>query len=209
MQMQTEAQKKAQTMNDINYVINVIQRNKPSFSLSPPIFFSPHNKEILTVKNYFYLIVDNLTAEFTEQELCKIETDLLFFYAALKELIDSIKRTLQTQNQSRRHIFAPPVNPPEVFTPVTLHEVESSIIQQEDVDKFAAYIQLRIEGITKELEKKQKMQRRHIAEIFNLYSELVNNSDQKMMAMDEQLYVKQIQRQDAEIRNIIDVLDGV
>jgi hypothetical protein len=95
------------------------------------------------------------------------------------------------------------------YPPVTLHKVESSIIKQEDIDQFAIHIERRIEGIKKEIEKTQEMQLQQIAKIYNLYDGLTDNLNQKMMEMDERLYLRQTQQHDAAIKNLIAVLDGV
>jgi hypothetical protein len=56
---------KAQIINEINQLISFIQQNRQSLQSS----FSSYNREILTIKKHFYTIADNLTSEFTEQEL--------------------------------------------------------------------------------------------------------------------------------------------
>src|ERR1035437_8090821 len=194
---------KAQIINDIDQLNSYIQQNRQSSSQ----FIAPYyNREILTIKDQFVTIADNLSSEFTEQELYTIENSLLFCYQTLKEIIDIINLRFKTQNpirftnQQYNNYYSPYV---------TNDVVESSIIQQKDIDQYTTYIQRRIAGIIEEIEKKQKMQLRHIAEIYNLYNGLADNLDQQMMAMDEQLYVRQTQRHDATIKNIIDVLDGV
>jgi len=190
---------KVQIMDDIDYLINIIQQNKMS-SESQSLFHPEFNKEILTIRLRFYVIVHNLTSEFTEQELYKIENDLLFYHKTLRGVIDYIARELQTPN-------APTfTNTPEKSS--LLSEVKSSIIKQEDIDKFAIHIKSRIEGIKTEIEKNQKMQLRHLVEIYSFHNELADNLDQQMMAMDEQLYVRQTQRHEAMIKNIINALDG-
>lgn len=191
---------KAQIMDDIDYLINIIQKNKMS-SESQSLFHPNFNKEILTIRLRFYIIADSLTSEFTEQELYKIENNLLFYHNTLRGLIDYIARELQTPN-------APTfTNTPEKS--FLLSEVKSSIIKQEDIDEYTNFIQRRIEGIKIEIEKNQKMQLRHLVEIYSFHNELADNLDQQMMSMDEQLYVIQTQRQEATIKNIINDLDGV
>ena len=194
---------KAQIINDIDQLNSYIQQNRQSSSQ----FIAPYyNREILTIKDQFVTIADNLSSEFTEQELYTIENNLLFCYQTLKEIIDIINLRFKTQNpirftnQQYNNYYSPYV---------TNDVVESSIIQQKDIDQYTTYIQRRIAGIIEEIEKKQKMQLRHIAEIYNLYNGLADNLDQQMMAMDEQLYIRQTQRHDVTIKNIINVLDGV
>jgi uncharacterized protein YfbU (UPF0304 family) len=203
---------KAQIMDDIHHLINSIQQNRQS--LLQPIFSHSYNREILTIKNDFYTIVDNLTSEFTEQELYTIKTDLLSFYPILKELIDSINDQFQTQNPPRVIDTLLNALPPydaslNPYHTVTFSEVESSIIKQEDIDQFAIHIERRIEGIIKEIEKNQEMQLRQVTQIYDCYKGLADNLFQEMMEMDEQLYVMQTQRHDAAIKNLIAVLDGV
>jgi hypothetical protein len=53
------------------------------------------------------------------------------------------------------------------------------------------------------------MQLQQIAKIYNLYDGLTDNLNQKMMEMDERLYLRQTQQHDAAIKNLIAVLDGV
>ena len=194
---------KAQIINDIDQLNSYIQQNRQSSSQ----FIAPYyNREILTIKDQFVTIADNLSSEFTEQELYTIENNLLFCYQTLKEIIDIINLRFKTQNpirftnQQYNNYYSPYV---------TNDVVESSIIQQKDIDQYTTYIQRRIAGIIEEIEKKQKMQLRHVAEIYNLYNGLADNLDQQMMAMDEQLYIRQTQRHDVTIKNIINVLDGV
>jgi hypothetical protein len=200
---------KAQIIDDISNLISFVRQNKQSLSESQSIFSPSCNREILTIKNYFHTVVDNLTSEFTEQELYTIENNLLFYYQTLKEIIYFISYRFKNNNPP---IFINPIQQPNNFIPyppVTLYDVESSIIQQEDIDKYTIYVQHRIEGIIKEIEKNQKIQLRKIAKIYDLYNGLADNLDQQMMAMDEQLYVMQTQRQEATIKNIINDLDGV
>lgn len=205
---------KVQIMNDIRYLINFIKNNKQSLSPSQAILSPSYNREILTIKNNFNTIVDNLTSEFTEQELYKIKTDLLSFYPILKELIDSINNKFQIQNTPivvRTLLNALPPYDASLTPchPVTLSEIESSIIKQEDIDQFAIHIERRIEGIIKEIEKNQEMQLRQVTQIYDCYKGLADNLFQEMMETDEQLYLRQTQQHDAAIKNLIAVLDGV
>jgi hypothetical protein len=197
---------KDQIMDNIDDLIDIIQRNNQRLSTSQFFIFSRRYKEIQTIKSDFYTIVGNLTSEFTEQELYGIEADLLFYYETLKEMIDFIAREFRNNPPPTDINTRPRLN---TFSFVTLDDVESSIIKQEDIDKYKIYIQRRIEGIKKEIEKNQKMQLRHLAEIYNLYNGLADNLDQQMMTMDEQLYVRQTQQHEAIIKNIINDLDGV
>lgn len=133
------------------------------------------------------------------------------FLQIIYELIDFIYQ--EFQNNSPLRVIPPRLqynNFSSLARPyVTLDDIIFSIIQQEAIDKYTIYIQCRIEGIKKEIEKNQKMQLRHLAEIYTLYNGLADNLDQQMMATDEQLYVRQTQRQKAMIENIINDLDGV
>lgn len=193
---------KAQIMNDINQLISFIQQNRQSLQS----IFPSYNREILTIKERFYTIADNLTSEFTEQELYTIENNLLFYYQTLQEIIDFIKGSLQncnpptTINSTQQYYNSPPVSS---------FVINSSVIKQEDIDEYAIYIQRRIEDIKKEIEKKQKLQLQNMAEIYQLYNGLADNLTQEMMAMDEKLYDRQTQQHEAMIKNIINVLDGV
>lgn len=193
---------KAQINNDIDQLISYTQQNRQSV-LQPSYFYC--DRYILTIKNYFYSTADDLTSEFTEQELYRIKNDLLFYYQTLKEIIDIINLRFKTQNPIR--FINQQYNSPPPY--VTISDVESSIIQQKDIEEYTNYIQRRIAGIIKEIEKKQKMQLRHIAEIYNLYNGLADNLDQQMMDMDEQLYDRQTLQHEAMIKNIINVFDGV
>lgn len=187
---------KAQIINNINQLISFIQQNKKSLHCN----FSSYNREILAIKDHFYTIADNLTSEFTEQELYTIESDLLFYYQTLKELIDLIQNPPRTIN---------PIQNNNDLAPVSILVIDSHVIKQEDIDEYTNYIQRRIEGIKQEIEKKRKLQLQHMAEIYQLYNGLADNLTQEMMAMDEKLYDRQTQQHKAMIKNIITDLDGV
>jgi hypothetical protein len=189
---------KAQIINNINQLISFIQQNKQSLLQS----IVPHyNREILTIKDRFYTIADNLTSEFTEQELYTIKNDLLLYYQTLREIIDFIISNPPTTIN--------PIQQYNNFRPVSFLQINSSVIKQEDIDEYATYIQRRIEDIKKEIEKKQKLQLQNMAEIYQLYNGLADNLTQEMMAMDEKLYDRQTQQHEAMIKNIINDLDGV
>ena len=193
---------KAQIMNDIDYLINFIQQNRQSLK-----FISPsYNREILTIKERFYTITDYLTSEFTEQELNRIESNLLSYYQTLQELIDFIKVRFQNYNPP---ITINPIQGYSYLPPINFDNVESSIIKQEDIDKYAIHIQRRIEGIKQEIEKKRKLQLQNMAEIYQLYNGFADNLTQEMMSMDEKMFNMQTQQHDAIIKNIINALDGV
>ena len=187
---------KAQIINEINQLISFIQQNRQSLQSS----FSSYNREILTIKKHFYTIADNLTSEFTEQELYTIKNDLLFYYQTLKELIDLIQNPPRTIN---------PIQNNNLLAPVSFFTIDSGVIKQEDIDEYTNYIQRRIEGIKKEIEKKRKLQLQNMAEIYQLYNGLAYNLTQEMMSMDKQLYDRQTQQHEAMIKNIITDLDGV
>lgn len=186
---------KEQVNNNINLLIDFIKQNKQSL-LHPDC--PSCSAEIMIIKKYFYITADDLTPEFTEQELYRIETDLLFYYKILKKIIDTVNFHYQNNNPiqftNQQYNFP---HPPQV---------EPYIIQQKHIEDYTTFLKLRIAGIIEEIEKKQEMQLRNIAKIYN---GLADNLDQQMMAMDEQLYDRQTQRHETTIKNIIDVLDGV
>ena len=185
---------KEQINNDINILIRFIKKNEQSLNNINDLFSYPSfTREIQAMKNNFYTIVDNLTSEFTEQELYTIKTNLLLNYQTLKELIDVLDYKFRYQSLTLA------VN---MFPETLYYDVTSFIIKQEDISQYTIYIQRCIDDI-----KKQKMQLRHITETYTLYTELAGNLDQQMMAMDEQLYNRQTQRHEAIIKNTI--LDGV
>jgi hypothetical protein len=193
---------KEQIINEINHLIDLTQQNRESLQPIYPIY----NREILTIKERFYTIADNLTSEFTEQELYTIENNLLFNYQTLQEIFDFIKGSLQSCNPPTAII---PIQQYYNVPPISFSEINSLVIKQEDIDEYKIYIQRRIEGIKKEIEKKQKLQLQNMAEIYQLYNGLADNLTQEMMAMDEKLYDRQTQQHEAKIKNIINDLDGV
>ena len=196
----------AQTMNEINDLISLIQQNKKT--LSDPNYFRCE-REILSIKDHFYTIVDNLNSEFTEQQLYTIENDLLFYYQTLKEIIDIINYKFQTHKpplfldsiqQSPPFPGASRYEPLIPHPPISCYYVESCIIQQKDIEQYTADIQRRIAGIIKEIKENQKTKLRHIAEIYQLYNGLAANLTQEMLALDQQLYDRQTQQYEAMIK---------
>ncbi len=191
---------KPQIQYDINRLLSFIQQNRQSLLQSS---LPQYNREILDIKDNFYTFVNDLSSEFTEQELYTIETDLSFYYQTLKEIIDFIDIRIQ--------IYNPPyvIEPPHQYHPPVENIINTCLINQEDIDQYAIYIQRRIDGIKNEIEKKQKLQLQKIVEIYQLFKGLADNENQEIMAMDERLYYRQTQRYRGEIKNIINVLDGV
>ena len=199
---------KAQIFDDINNLISFIQKNKQSLASNSNS--NCYDRGILTIKESFYTIANDLSSEFTEPELNKIENDLIFYYESLKEIIDLI--------QSRHQINSyPKVKDPDIYSNLPFSNPDSysnlpfniHVINKEDIDHYTIHIQRRIEGIKKDIEKNKKLQPQNMAEIYQLYNCLADNLDQQTMAMDELLYDRQTQRHEATIKNIINVLDGV
>ena len=188
---------KAQIFDDINNLISFIQKNKQSLASNSNS--NCYDRGILTIKESFYTIANDLSSEFTEPELNKIENDLIFYYESLKEIIDLIQGRLQINNY-------PKVKYPDSYSNLPFN---SHVINKEDIDHYTIHIQRRIEGIKKDIEKNKKLQPQNMAEIYQLYNCLADNLDQQTMAMDELLYDRQTQRHEATIKNIINVLDGV
>lgn len=188
---------KLQMQYDINQLISFIQQNRqsllqPTFSAAPSF-----NSEILTIKDCFYTIADNLSSEFTEPELNTIENDLLFFYQTLKEIIDLIQYRIQMNSP----LYV--IDPPHQYHPPVENIINSCLINQEGIEQYAIYIQRRLAGIKKELEKKQKLQKQNIAEIYQYYKGWADKLDQKMMAMDEELFNRQTRRHKALMQEIV------
>jgi hypothetical protein len=186
---------KAQIMDDIGQLISFIKKNKQSLYSN----FYSYDREILTIKESFYTIADNLTSEFTERELNRIESNLLSYYQTLQELIDFIKVRFQNYNPP---ITINPIQGYSYLSPINFDNVESSIIKQEDIDKYAIHIQRRIEGIKQEIEKKRKLQLQNMVEKYQTFDGLADNLTQKMMAMDEKMFNMQTQQHEAMIKNI-------
>ena len=193
---------KTQIIDDINQLVSIIKQNRKSIHSYLPVY----NRDILYLKECFYTIADNLTSEFTEQELYTIENDFVFYYRTLKEIIDNINNLSQSGNPAKDIGPTPLVH----YSPFpSTHRIYASVIKQDDIDKFTIYIKLRIEGIKEEIEKKQKLQLQKIAKMCQLHNGLSDNLTQDMLAIDETLYDRQTQRHDAMIKNIINDLDGV
>ena len=194
---------KMQIINDVNQLFSLIQRNKNYLA----------ERQILSTKNSFYTIVDDLTSQFTEQELYKIQNDLLFYYQSLKEIIDDINHRCENGNIPF-FIDIPPYNsfnPVNNFSPspITAYDVSRSVIPQEDIENYKTYLQRRIEGIVEEIKKVQEMQLRQVIQIYDCYKRSADNLFQEMLTWDEMLSQRQTQQHDADIKNIIAVLDEV
>lgn len=193
---------KSQIKCNINQLISFIQQNEQSLLRSS---LPKYNREILDIKNNFYTIANDLSSEFTEQELYTIENDLSFYYQTLKEIIDFINNRIQMNSP----LFV--IDPPQqhlairtIYPPVP-SIINSCLINQEDINQYAIYIQRRVDGIQKELEKKQKLQK---AEMYQSYKKWSDKLDQKMMALDEELFNRQTRRHKALMKEIENVFDG-
>lgn len=195
---------KEEILNDINKLIDFIKDDKRQA-------LGLHQCNILTIKNDFYSLVDTLTSEFTEQELNRIETDLIFYYQTLKEIIDTIYHVAQNQQ------FVTLLYPKYGSYLYSSYDrasydrdyIEQFLIQPKDLEEYPIYIQRRIASIINEIEKNQKIQLRYITETYTIYNGLADNLDQQIIAMDEHLYNSQTQQYEAMIKNIINNLDGV
>ena len=201
--------KKIYVENDINRLISLIKKNTQILVHFDS--YSSFDKEILTIGKKFDFILDNLTSEFTEQELYKIQNDLLFYYQSLKEIIDFIYDEFQSGNNS---LFVNsnqqyPNTMAGDYSPVTASNVKRYVIPQKEIECYKEYLQGCIKGIIEEIKKVQEMQLRQTTQIYDCYKGLADKVIQEMLAGDEQLHLRQTQQHDAAIKNLIAVLDEV
>lgn len=190
-------QTKIEITNKFNELKAFIKSNMLSMSQIPPSY----NREILGMENNFYSIVEDLSSQFTVEELHAIKTDLLFSHGSLKKIYQLIEHRTTIGSPANCMHFC--------LFPLDLQINYYFDIKGERIDKFENYIRRRIDGIKKEMEENQSWRLQTMATTVQFFNEEAVKLDRKMMALDKYLSDRQEMRQDAMLKKINIIFDGV